>query len=74
MEDENLHQNPAINVNTGFGKSQANSNILYFNVCSLLSKLDDLRIICSLYSPNIVCITESWLDSSIENSEISIQA
>ena len=37
--------------------------------------LDDLRIICSLYSesPDIVCITESWLDGSIENSEIFIQ-
>jgi hypothetical protein len=73
--DANLHQLPAINVITGSGKHQlqANSNILYFNVRSLLPKLDDLRIICSLHSPDIVCITESWLDSSIENSEIIIQ-
>ena len=71
--DESSHQTNAINVNIGSGKCQANSNILYFNVCSLLPKLDDLRIICSLYSPDIVCITESWLDGSIENSEIFIQ-
>ena len=53
--------------------SRYNVNLLYFNVRSLLPKIDYLRIICSLYSPDIVCIVETWLDDSILDSEISIQ-
>ena len=48
-------------------------NCLYFNVCSLLPKLDNLRITCNLYSPDVVCIVETWLDSIIDDSEIHIQ-
>ena len=48
-----------------FHRRVQGDDILYFNVRSLLPKLDDLRIICSLHSPDIVCITESWLDGSM---------
>ena len=47
--------------------------MLYFNVRSLLPKIDDLRTICALYSPDIVCIVETWLDNTVFNSEIAIQ-
>ena len=47
--------------------------MLYFNVRSLLSKIDDLRIICSLFSPGVVCVVETWLDDSIADSEIYVQ-
>ena len=40
---------------------------------SLLPKIDELRIICSLSKPDIVCIVESWLDDVIDDCEISIQ-
>ena len=46
--------------------------IYYFNVRSLLPKIDNLRILCSLYSPDLVCVVESWLGPDISNSEISI--
>ena len=40
---------------------------------SLLPKIDNLRSICALYSPDIVCIVETWLDDTILDSEIAIQ-
>ena len=46
---------------------------MYFNARSLFPKLDDLRLICSAYSPDIVCIVETWLDGVISDSEISVQ-
>ena len=46
---------------------------MYFNVRSLLPKIDNLRILCSVHSPDIICVVESWLDSDITDSEISIQ-
>ena len=39
----------------------------------MLPKIDELRIICSLYLPDIVCIVETWLDHTVDNSEIFIQ-
>ena len=47
--------------------------MLYFNVRSLLPKIDDLRLLCSLYSPHIVCIVETWLDVEVLDSEVGIQ-
>ena len=39
----------------------------------MLPKIDYLRIICSVLSPDIICIVETWLDNTIENSEIFVQ-
>ena len=50
-----------------------NINLLYFNVGSLLPKIDNLRSICTLYSPDIVCIVETWLGDTILDSAIAIQ-
>jgi len=47
-------------------------NLMYFNVRSLLPKIEHLRVICSLFSPGIVCIVESWLDDTISDCEISV--
>lgn len=57
------------------GKSLHHSifSLLYFNVRSLLPKIDEFRIICSVSKLDVVCITESWLDSTIDDCEISIQ-
>ena len=40
-------------------------HILYFNACSLVAKLDHLCVLCAARMPDIVCITETWLDNSI---------
>ena len=47
--------------------------MLYFSVRSLLHKLDQLRVTCSVFSPDIVCIVESWLDDTISDNEIFVQ-
>ena len=38
------------------------------NVRSLLPKVDEVRVICSVRKPDLICITETWLDSSVESS------
>ena len=43
-----------------------------FNARSLLPKLDELSAICSLYSPDIVCIVETWRSPDICDSELSL--
>ena len=53
--------------------SKTSVNLLYFNVRSLLPKLDQLRVTCSVFSPDIVCIVESWLDDTISDNEIFVQ-
>ena len=44
-------------------------SILYFNARSLYPKLDELRVLCTLQTPDIICIAETWLCGYIENSE-----
>lgn len=39
----------------------------------MLPKIDDLRIICSVYLPDVICVVETWLDPNIDDSEIIIQ-
>ena len=46
--------------------------ILYFNARSLVPKLDYLRVLCAAQLPDIVCITETWLDNSISDNELTI--
>ena len=46
---------------------------MYFNARSVLPKLDELRALCKTHKPTIVCIVESWLDSTLENNEICIE-
>jgi hypothetical protein len=45
--------------------------IKYFNVRSLLHKIDNLRLII-VFKPGVICVVESWLDDSIEDVEISV--
>ena len=60
-------QYPRNNVNVS-----KSVKILYYNARSLLYKYDDLIAECSFYSPDIICITETWLCSDIIDSEIFI--
>ena len=51
----------------------SNLYVLYYNARSLLPKFDELRAACLVYNPDIICITETWLDESISNNELSLQ-
>lgn len=46
--------------------------ILYYNARSLLPKFDELLISADSHQPDVISITESWLCSNIQDSEISI--
>ena len=46
--------------------------ILNLNVQSLYPKIDDIKLLCLECEPDILGITESWLNDSISNSEIHI--
>ena len=50
----------------------SNLNILYFNARSILPKIDYLRTICSVRSPDVICVVETWLCPDISNSELSM--
>ena len=42
------------------------------NIFSLMPHLDELRILVSEQRPHIICITETKIDSTIDNSHIEI--
>ena len=46
--------------------------VLYFNVRSLLPKIDELRALSQVHKPHLICITETWLDNQILDSEVCI--
>ena len=47
-------------------------SVLYFNSRSLLPKMDVLRATCAVYSPDCVCVVETWLSKDISDSEVGI--
>ena len=70
-----LGKNSEINGNPrALPKSFINTNvtILYYNARSLYPKLDQLKVECLVHNPHVVCITETWLDSTIMDSELYI--
>ena len=38
-----------------------------------MPKIDFLRVLCSMYKPDCVCIVESWLSSDILDNELCIE-
>ena len=46
--------------------------ILYYNARSIVYKIDELSTNCSLYYPDIVCITETWFNEDVLDSEVDI--
>ena len=47
-------------------------SILYYNVRSLLPKLDELMATCLSHKPDIICLVETWLDETITDKELSL--
>ena len=42
------------------------------NAQSLVTKIDDLTVLLSIHHVDTACITESWLSSSVPDSEVCI--
>lgn len=47
-------------------------HFIHFNVRSLLPKIDQIRLIAKETNCACLCLSETWLDNSVFNSEISI--
>jgi len=47
-------------------------HFLHLNVRSLLPKISEIKIVAQQSNPAVICISESWLDSSITDEEIRI--
>ena len=47
-------------------------NFLHVNARSILPKLDELRIIAQQTNAAVLCVTETWIDSSVTDNEINI--
>ena len=46
--------------------------IYLINSQSLLPKMDELRCIVSISKPDVICVTETWLSSAVDDSLISL--
>ena len=54
------------------GESSNMLQIIYFNVRSLLPKVSELQLLCLTENPDVVCVTETWLDVDVDDCEIEI--
>lgn len=52
--------------------SKRKNMLVHLNARSLLQHINELRLIFSKVFPPIIAITETWLENSIEDSEIAI--
>ena len=52
--------------------SATNFLVVHINIRSLLPHLDELKIAVRRLKPDILAISESWLDNTIRDNEISI--
>ncbi len=48
------------------------SKLLLSNVQSLKSNIDELNIIVDKCNPDIVCLTETWLSSDVDNDLVRL--
>jgi len=46
--------------------------IVYFNTRSIIHKLEKIKIFSAIISPDIICITESWINPNISHIELQI--
>ena len=48
-------------------------SVLYFNSRSLLPKIDCLRTVAAINSPDCICVVETWLNGDILDNELYIE-
>jgi len=53
-------------------KCDAFPKLLLTNIRSLIGKLDELATTVLTTKPDVICITESWLDSKIDSTSVSL--
>ena len=53
-------------------KTSSQATIIYFNARSVFSKLDAIKFTVNKLCPSFICVTESWLNSSIPTAAIEM--
>ena len=46
--------------------------LLLTNICHISNKLDDFSVVINRLKPTVVCLTETWLDSTIPHTAIDV--
>jgi len=46
--------------------------IYHLNIHSLRNKMDELRLFCDEYKPQVLCLNETWLDENISDEELRL--
>jgi hypothetical protein len=46
--------------------------ICHLNIRSLVNKIDEIRVFCETHKPHVLCLNETWLDTSIADGEIQL--
>ncbi len=66
-------QSDAINVLDNSTVTCKGLRFIHLNVRSVLSKITEIRLIAFKCTPTVIPLSETWLDSTVSNSEISIE-
>ena len=73
MEGVNTHAlNAKVTYPGSNGRTNCELEILYYNERIILSKLNELHLLCGDLSFHIVYIVESWLDDPVLDNELTI--
>ena len=74
MEGESSHSSNSSSTQHTSNPHQScpQLKLFYFNARSIVPKLDELLTLVQCEHPDVICIVESWLNSDILDSEISI--
>ena len=52
---------------------QKGLNVVHLNIRSVIYKIDQIRMMISQAKIDVLCLTESWLNPNITDSELSIE-
>lgn len=55
-----------------FTSPSRNPVIMLLNARSLLPKVDELRLVTNIRRPTIICITETWLNDTVDSCNVGI--
>ena len=76
LSSGNVERNPgpeSISQNGNFKLCTVKGlRICHLNVRSLVNKIDEIRVFCETQLPHVLSLNETWLDSSISDSEIQL--
>ena len=72
-QSNKVEQLSQINNSKLISKNNKFLRTITINARSLLPKINDLRALALTFTPSVIFITETWLDSSISDSNISLE-